>query len=32
VTEEDLKWLKSKWSTPKEIAQLAADVDRIMTF
>jgi hypothetical protein len=32
VTDDDLKWLKSKWMTPKDVAQLSADVDRVMTF
>jgi hypothetical protein len=31
VSDEDLKWLSSKWTTPKEVAQLAIDVDRVMT-
>jgi len=31
VSDEDLKWLSSKWITPKEVAQLSVDVDRIIT-
>jgi len=32
VTDEDLGWLNSKWTTPKDAAQLSIDVDRVMTF
>jgi len=32
VTDDDLKWLKSRWMTPKEVAQLALDVERVLTF
>jgi hypothetical protein len=31
VSDEDLKWLSSKWTTPKEVAQLSVDVDRVIT-
>jgi len=31
VTEEDLKWLNSKWSTPKDVAQLTVNADRVIT-
>jgi hypothetical protein len=31
VSDEDLNGLSSKWTTPKEVAQLAIDVDRLMT-
>jgi hypothetical protein len=31
VSDEDLKWLSSKWTTPKEVAQLCVDVDRVIT-
>jgi hypothetical protein len=31
VSDEDLKWLSSKWTTPKEVMQLAVDVDRVIT-
>jgi hypothetical protein len=30
--DDDLKWLHSKWMTPKEGAQLVVDVDRVMSF
>jgi hypothetical protein len=30
--DDDLKWLHSKWITPKEAAQFAVDVDRVMSF
>jgi hypothetical protein len=30
--DDDLKWLKSKWMTPKEATQLAVDVDRVVSF
>jgi hypothetical protein len=32
VTEDDLKWLSSRWFTPKELAQLSVEVDRVLTF
>jgi hypothetical protein len=32
VTDEDLVWLKSKWSTPKDVARLALEADRVLTF
>jgi hypothetical protein len=31
VSHEDLKWLFSEWTTPKEVMQLAADADRVIT-
>jgi len=31
VTDDDLTWLSSKWTTPKDVAQLAVDVDRVIT-
>jgi len=31
VTDDDLKWLSSSWTTPKDVAQLSADVDRVIT-
>jgi hypothetical protein len=30
--DEDLKWLSSKWMTPKDGAQLAVAADRVMSF
>jgi hypothetical protein len=32
VTEEDLKWLNSKFTTPKDAAQLVVEVDRVVTY
>jgi len=32
VTDDDLNWLSSKWTTPKDVAQLSVDVDRAITF
>jgi hypothetical protein len=31
-TDEDLGWLNSKWTTPKDAAQLSINVDRVLTF